>query len=187
MLAAVYDARQAIGLHDPIAAYNDISQALDAGRQAVDQGTVEQGTQSLTALLESIPVQAKLLSAQAMLTAGKVATADALLVGIEDLIPARLMPRNLPLREAAASLELARRAASLGTPQLRTQLLCAVAALRGALRAHPGSAHVQEAMALVAALDRTLADPAQLRTLLPEQVSIWLATVTQLTERDRWT
>ncbi|HWG76326.1 MAG TPA: hypothetical protein VN660_05980 [Steroidobacteraceae bacterium] len=186
MLAAVYDARQAIGLHDPIAAYNDISQALDAGRQAVDQGTVEQGTQSLTALLESFPVQAKLLSAQAQLTAGKVAAADALLVGIENLIPARLMPGNLSLREAAASLELARQAASLGTPQLRTQLLCAVAALRGALRDHPGTAHVQEAMALAAALDRTLANPAQLRTLLPEQVSIWLATVTQMMGTDRW-
>jgi hypothetical protein len=41
-------------------------------------------------------------------------------------------------------------------------------------------------MALASALDRALADQAQLHTLLPYQVSIWLGTVAQLAGSDRW-
>lgn len=175
MLAAVRDAREAIALHDPIAADNDISQALDLTPQTVG------AAQSLATLLGSFPVRVHLVSAQALLTQGRVADADTLLMEIQSRVPGRLMPHDLPLLAAADSLERARVAASLGTPQLRTQLLCAVAALRD----YRGTAYAQETMALASALDRALAHPTQLRTLLPAQVGIWLATVMQLTGTDR--
>lgn len=177
MLAAVHDARQAIALRDPIAASNDISQALKLAPRPVNEGA-----RSLAALLGSFPVQAQLISAQALLTEGQVAGADELLKAIQSRVPGRLMPRDLSLLEAAASLELAREAASLGIPQLRTQLLCAVAALRD----YRGTAYVDETMALASELERALAHPKQLRTLLPDQVGLWLARVTQLAGTARW-
>lgn len=180
ILASIDNARRAIALRDPIAAANDISHDLDLAQKATGQAQpVPEGRAgSLTALLQSFPVQVKLLSAQALLTSGNVAGADSILMSIQSLVPPRLMPRNLPLDEAMTSLDRATEAAALGMPQLRTQLLCAQAALHS----YRGPAHAAEAMALASTLDAALANPTQLRTLLPDQVSIWRSNVGQWTE-----
>ena len=179
ILASIDDARRAIAFRDPIAADNDISQALESARQAIDQvlpGRVAgSDAQALTALLRSFSARVRLVSTQALLTSGDVAQADAILMALQNRVPPRLVPQNLPLVEAAASLDRAKQAAALGIPQLRTQLSCAQAALRS----YHGPADVEETMALASTLSRALADPTQLRTLLPYQVSIWLGSVAQ--------
>ena len=179
ILALIDDARQAIAFRDPIAAYNDISPALALAQKARGQGqpvSLAEGA-ALTTLMGSFPVRVKLLSAQTLLTSNDVAGADSILMSIQRLVAPRLIPQNLPLEEAVTSLDRARVAAQLGTAQLRTQLLCAQAALRS----YHGAAHAAEAMALASALDGALATPAQLRTLLPDQVSIWRDRVAQWT------
>jgi hypothetical protein len=189
ILASIADARRAIGLRDPLAANNDVGQALALARQAIDQVlpvgvaggagslTADNAAQYLTALLGSFPARVELISAQTLLTNGDVADADATLMALQNRVPARLIPQNMPLVEAAASLEQAKKDAAFGIPQLRTQLLCAQAALHS----YRGPANLTETMALASTLDRALANQAQLRTLLPAQVSIWLDTVAQWT------
>lgn len=189
ILASIDNARRAIGFRDPIAAQNDVNQALVLARKAIDQfvpaptaggagsSSAATAAQSLTALLGSFSARVNLVSAQTLLTNGEVAAADATLMALQNRIPPGLIPQDMPLLEAAASLEQAKRAAAFGTPQLRTQLLCAQAALHS----YQGPAQLTESRALASTLDRALADPAQLRTLLPEQVSIWRGTVAQWT------
>lgn len=189
ILASIDDARQAIGFRDPLAAGNDVSQALALARKSIDEfvpacsaggsGSLAAGNaaQSLTALLGSFPARVRLVSAQTLLTEGDVADADAILRALQNRVPPRLIPQKMPLLEVAASLERARQAAAFGTPQLRTQLSCALAALNS----YSGPAELTETTALASTLDRTLASRTQLHTLLPNQVSIWLGTVAQWT------
>jgi hypothetical protein len=197
MLAAVDNARQAIALHDAIAAGNDVGQARGFARQMIDAGPTvlasspprPQSPSSARALavpltpwLRSFAVRVRLISAQALLNQGNLAGADAQLSTVQALVPRSLLPQDLPLLRAAASLVLARRAASMGLPQLRTQLLSAVAALR----AYAGPAHGEAAMALASMLGQVLSNPTRLQTLLPYQVSLWLARITEWAGSDRW-
>jgi hypothetical protein len=141
----------------------------------------DNAARSLTALLTSFATRAKLISAQTLLTTGHVADADAIIIALQNGVPPSLIPPNMPLVEAAASLEMAKQATAFGTPQLRTQLLCA----QTALHSYRGPAKLTETMALASTLDRTLANRTQLRTLLPDQVSIWLGTMAQWTNSER--
>lgn len=197
MLAAIDNARAAIALHDAVAADNDVAQALGLANQAINQvsailppqamsaasrSTAHTDARSLTAVLGTFSVRVDLSSVQTLLTAGDISDADSALSALERKVPADLIPQDLPLLRAEASLDRALEAASLGTLQLRTQLLCA----RAALLAYRGPAHVEDARALASKLDGVLADPARLRTLLPYQVSVWLGTLAGWAGRDRW-
>ena len=142
-------------------------------------GTVvaDNAARSLTSLLGSFPVRVRLISAHTRLTNGDVAGADAVLMALQKQVPPRLIPQKMPLLEAAAALEQAKQAAAFVTPQLRTQLLCA----RAALQSYRGSAELTNSRALASTLDRAIENRAQLATLLPDQVGIWLGAVAQWT------
>ncbi|MGH7121547.1 MAG: hypothetical protein ACREFP_21575 [Acetobacteraceae bacterium] len=197
MLAAIDNAQEAITLHDAIAAGNDVGQALAFAQQMIDQisailpseppsdrssSSGGNGAGRLTALLRSFAVRVKLTSAQALLTIGNLAGADAELSAVQSQVPSRLLPQDLSLLRAAASLDLAGEDASLGIPQLRTQLLCT----QVALRAYRGPGHIEDAMALASTLDHALANPPVLRALLPYQLSLWLSSVTEWAGSARW-
>ena len=197
MLAAIENARAAIALHDAVAADIDVVQALGFADQAINRvsailppqdmsaagrSTARADARSLTAVLGTFPVRVRLSSVQTLLTAGDLADADHLLGVLEREVPDGLIPQDLSLLQAGASLDRARQAASLGTTQLRTQLLCA----RAALLAYRGPEHVEDARALASTLDAVLADPTRLRTLLPYQVSPWLGVLAGWAGRDRW-
>lgn len=197
VLAAIDNAQEAIALRDAIAAGNDVGQALAFARQLIDQVPTifppeppsNQGRSfernsagRLTALLRPFAIRVRLISAQALLTNGNLAGADAELSAIQKTVPSRLYPQDLSLLRAAASLDLARKDASMGIPQLRTQLLC----VQVALRAYDGPRHDEDAMALASTLERALSNPIVLRALLPYQLSLWLADVTELAGSVRW-
>lgn len=192
VLASIDDARRAMGLGDPIAASNDVSEALSSAREAIDQfvplpitgsagSLAADHAASLTKLLGSFPVRVRLVAAQTFLTKGDIPDADAILRALQNRVPPRLIPQNMPLLEAAASLERAKLAAGFGTPQLRTQLSCAEAALHS----YQGPARLAKVRALASTLDRALANPKQLHILLPDQVSIWQDAVAQWTKSER--
>ncbi|MGH8143716.1 MAG: hypothetical protein ACREU2_14510 [Steroidobacteraceae bacterium] len=196
-LAAIDNAREAIGLHDAVAAGNDLSQALGFAQQMSahysphlpaqatndsDRPPGDNGSGQPAALLSSYEVRVRLLSAQALLAEGDTAGTDAELSALQHRVPNRLIPRNLSLLRAAASLDLARDAASAGIPQVRTQLLCAQAALR----AYDGPGHTKDAMALASTLGQALSNPTALSVLLPYQVSVWLGRVIEWTGSTRW-
>jgi hypothetical protein len=177
VLAEVDNAREAIELRDAIAAGNDVSRALAFAREMIDH------RRQSPAILTSFAVRVRLISAQALLTSGNLSGTDAQLNAVRDEVPRLLLPRALPLLRAAASLALARDAVFTGgTPRLRTQLQCA----QSALGAYRGAGHIEDARDLASTLERTLANPAALGTLLPYQLSLWLGKVTAWAGSNRW-
>jgi hypothetical protein len=199
MLAGVENARQAIAFGDRIAGANDLGQAQGFAMQLTNHssrlipseptilGTRRSAGTSAPdrprARLTVFGVQVRLTSASAELTTGDFAAADADLRAVQDSIPDRLIPGDLPLLRAAASLDLARSAAFSGLiPELRTQLLCA----QRALSSYTGPAHVAEAKALAALIERRLASGGTLTMMLPYQLSLWLGRVVELAGSDRW-
>lgn len=177
VLAEVDNARQAIESRDAIAASNDVGQALAFAREMIDH------RRQSPAILTSFAVRVRLFSAQALLTSGSLSGADAELNAVQGQVPRRLLPQDLPLLRAAASLVLARDAVVTGgTPRLRTQLRCAQAALD----AYSGPGHIADARDLASTLDRALANPAVLSTLLPYQLGLWLSKVTAWAGSNRW-
>jgi predicted small lipoprotein YifL len=177
VLAEVDNAQQAIELRDAIAADNDLGQALAFATEMIDH------RRQSPAVLTSFAVRVRLMSAKALLTDGNLSGADAELNGVRDQVPRRLLPQDLPLLRAAASLVLARGAVITGgTPRLRTQLQCA----QDALDAYDAAGHLEAARDLASTLHRALANPTVLRTLLPYQLSQWLGKVTVLAGTNRW-
>jgi hypothetical protein len=197
LLAEVDNARLAIELRDRVAAANDVGQALAFARQLTNQSSklllsepliIEPGKSSVSgtavihARMTAFGALVKLGSAQAELDSNLEA-ADADLHAIQWGIPGQLIPRNLPLLRAAASLDMARSAVSMGrTLALRTQLLTAQLALSA--YAEPG--HLAEAKALAADIGHTLSQASTLGTLPPNQVSLWLGKVVEWEGSDRW-
>jgi hypothetical protein len=197
LLAEVENARLAIAVRDPDAASNDVAQALSFANQLPDRPsklmrserassdrdrTSEPNATRLShAPLTDFGAQVELNSAQVELT-GNLEAADAHLRNIQNRIPQGLIPRDLPLLRAAASLELARFDASAGqTASLRTQLLSA----QSALRSYTGPGHVAEAKALAATIDQALSKRT-LDTMLTYQPSSWLTQVVEWAGTDRW-
>jgi hypothetical protein len=177
VLAEVDNARQAVELRDAIAADNDLAQALAFATQMIDHH------RQSPAVLTSFAVRVRLISAQALVTDGNLSGADAELKAVRDEVPPHLLPQDLPLLRAAASLVLARDAVITGgTPRLRTQLLCA----QGALDAYDGPGHTEAARDLASTLHRALANPTVLRTVLPYQLSLWLGRITAWAGSNRW-
>jgi hypothetical protein len=130
--------------------------------------------------LTALGALAKLTSAQAELDGSHLEAADADLLNIQSGISQGLIPSDLLLLRAAASLDLARIDAFSGqTPDLRTQLLCA----QYALTTYSGPAHVAEAKALAAVIGQSLA---QASTMLSYQPSSWLGEVVEWAGTDRW-
>jgi hypothetical protein len=137
LLAAVDNARFAISRRDPVAAANDINEALSFARRlperpsklllseprAIDRhrSSGVGPTPIPYAHLTDFGALVKLTSSQAELGNGNLEGADAELRAIRNGIPQSLIPTDLPLLRAAASLELARSAASQGrTSDLNT-------------------------------------------------------------------
>jgi hypothetical protein len=188
LLAAVENARVAIAVGDPVAASNDVAQALSFDMQLLgrpsnlirsgplsnerDRTSGPGGMRGDDAPLTVFGVQVELHSAQAELPTNLTA-ADAHLRNIQNGIPLGSMPTDLALLRAAASLELARIAASEGRRRdLRTQLLSA----QIALRAFRGPGHLADANALQATIDQSLRTGAA-DTMLTYQPTSWLFTV----------
>jgi hypothetical protein len=146
-----------------------------------DRTSESNATRLSHAPLTDFRAQVELTSAQVELT-GNLEAADAHLRNIENGIPQGLIPRDLPLLRAAASLELARFDASAGqTANLRTQLLSA----QNALRSYAGPADVEEAKALAATIEQAL-KKRTLNTMLTYEPSSWLTQVVEWTGTDRW-
>ena len=200
ILAGVENALQAISLHDRIAAANDVGQALAFATQLPDQPSRLLPAEPITpapappsdaagipdarpqARMTAFGAQVRLTSASAEIGSGNLQAAAADLHAIENGVPARLLPADLPLLRAAASLDLARDAAASGrTPELRTQLRCA----RLALDADAGG-QVAAARALAVSIARTLGQPQRLATILPYQLSLWVGQVAEWAGSDRW-
>jgi hypothetical protein len=199
LLAAVDNARLALVLRDPIAASNDVGQALSFARQLPnrpsnlirseptsidhDRTSGAKGTDIYHDPLTAFRALAELTSAQAELDNSNLEAADADLHDIQDGIRQGLIPNDLPLLRAAASLDLARSAASEGrTSDFKTQLLSA----QFALRTYAGPGHVAEAKALAATIGQSLAQARTLDMILPDQLSLWLGKVVEWDGTDRW-
>jgi hypothetical protein len=177
VLAEVDNARQALELHDAIAADNDLTQARAFATEMIDHH------RQSPAVLTSFAVRVRLISAQALVMVGNLSGADAELNALRDEVPPHLLPQDLPLLRAAASLALAWDAVITGgTPRLRTQLLCA----QGTLDAYQGPGHSEAARDLASTLHRALATPTGLRTVLPYQLSLWLGQITAWAGSNRW-
>jgi hypothetical protein len=198
LLAEVDNARFAIALRDPVAATNDVMQALSFAEQLSTrpsklirtgptsigdrQSAAAGGTGSYPAPLTDFGVVVTLNSVQAEL-AGNLQAADADLHSIQSRIPQALIPANLALLRAAASLELARTDASVGeNSDLKTQLLCA----QSALSSYRGPAHVAEASALAATIGQSLAQQQTLDTMLPYRLNPWLSKVVGWAHSESW-
>jgi hypothetical protein len=199
ILAEVGNARFAVSLRDPIAAGNDVDQAVSLARQLPDRPSnllpsepapIEpdrpsgvSGTGISYARLTVFGAMVKLTSAQAELDGSNLEEADADLAAIQNGIPKELIPNDLPLLRAAASLDLARSAASEGrTSDLRTQLLSA----QLALSTYAGPSKVAEAKALAAIIGQSLKQAGALNTMQPYQLSLWLGRVVTLSGAARW-
>lgn len=198
VLAEVDNARLAIAQHDLISAGNDVHRALLFARQLVDRPSTLFPSETVTtgapwtagvsatgtphARLTAFGVQVKLATAQAELNGG-LDQADADLRDIQQDIPKQMIPSNLLLLRAAASLDLARTAAFNGRiSDLRTQLLDA----RVALNAYAEADHMAQARRLAAVIDQSIQRAATLNTLLPAQISLWLSEVVAWAGSDRW-
>lgn len=187
LLAEVNNARYAIVLRDPISAANDVRQALNLARELPDHPSHLIRSEPTGALghepLTVFRALAKLTSAQAELDNSNLKAADADLRDIQDAIPPGLIPNDLLLLRAAASLDLAMSAASeVRITDLKTQLLSA----QLALETYPDAAHAAEARALAATIRQRLTNANSRDTLLPAQVSLWLGTVVEWGGADRW-
>ena len=195
LLAAIENARQAINWHDLLAAGGDLNQALGFAQEVLSQintslpalqpagAASDPGPPAaLSATLRSPVVEARLLTAKAKLGTGDAPGAVADLEVIQRQVPADRLPRTFALLRAAASLELAKAAASLGLPRLQTQLHCA----QVALLAYQGPAHLEDARALAMTFGRYLADERMRRLLLPEELSIWQGMIAQWAGSDHW-
>jgi hypothetical protein len=196
VLAAVDNARVAIEMRDRVAAYNDVDEAVAFARQLVNRPSrlllsepiaIEPGTSSspLAAAhvrITGFDVLVKLASARAELESNLQA-ADADLHDIQRGIPEQLIPTDLQLLKAAASLSLSRSAVTQGrTPELTTQLVTA----QLALNAYAGPGHIAEAKALAATIGQTLRRTATLDTTPPNQMSIWLGIVVGWAGSESW-
>ena len=198
LLAEVDNARFAIELRDLVAAANDVGHALAFARQLPDRSsklllseplTIEpahpssvSGAAVLHARLTAFAALVKLGSAQAELESNLEA-ADADLHAIQMGIPEGLIPSDLPLLRAAASLDAARSAVAEGRiPQLRTQLLTA----QLALSVYAGPGHVAEAKEMAATIGKRLTQANNLGTIPSDQASLWLGKVVEWAGSDRW-
>lgn len=188
LLAEVENARVAIVEGDPVAASNDLTQAWSFAVQLPDRpskwifsGPLFEERNRIShphdmprfdPPLTVFGVQVELSSAQAELSSNLEA-ADAHLRSIEDGIPQGSIRSDLALLRAAASLDLARIAASEGRRRdLRTQLRSA----ESALRAYSGAGHIEEADALQATIDQSI-HTGTVDSMLSYQPSAWLFTV----------
>ena len=189
----------AIELRDPVAAANDVGQALAFARQLpnwisklllseppiiepANPSSVSGAAVSHTRMT-AFDSQVKLVSAQAELDNNNLQAADADLNAIHTGIPEQLIPSDLPLLSAAASLEKARTAVPEGRIlELRTQLLTA----QLALSAYAGPRHVAESKAMAAAIAQTLRQGSTLGTIRPYQINLWLGKIVAWAGSDRW-
>jgi hypothetical protein len=198
LLAEEENARFAISMRDAVAAANDVAQAVSFATQLSDHpsklipaepsnggrkriaGPSDAASQHSP--LTDFAALVDLTSAQSQLPA-HLQAADTYLRTIQSRIPTGLVPKDLPLLRAAASLDLARVGAFQGrTPDLKTQLLTA----QLALKSYVGPAHLAEARALAATIDKDLASPQALNAMLPHRLSSWLSQVVQWAGTDRW-
>jgi hypothetical protein len=178
LLAGVENAQGAIAGRDPVAALNDVNQALvyavrlpDVASALYPNEAAPPGQRSSRAdqPLTSFDVLVQLTTAQAELENGDAARAEADLAAIEAGTPARLAPKDLPLLCADEALAAAQTAvASERTGELRTQFITAQQALDAYAGPHQGDAH-----ALAAALRAELAQPGELGRLQPALLSSW--------------
>jgi hypothetical protein len=188
LLAEVANARVAIALRDPVAASNDVAQALSFAMQLPDRpsnliravpiSNDRDRTSGPRAMRHYEPpltvfaVQVELGSVQAQLP-GNLNAADTQLRDIQNGIPQGSIPADLALLKAAASLDLAQIAAAEGRRRnLRTQLLSA----QIALGTFSGPRHTGEAIALQATIDQSLRT-GTVNTMLSYQPSSWLSKV----------
>jgi hypothetical protein len=185
MLAAVDNARSAIALRNPNAAANDIRQAASyaktlSGRLSdpifPEPTTAAAGplgpsvTGAPAGRLTAFQAQVNLTTAQSELRNGNFTEADTGLLAIQNGIPSRLIPIDLPLLRARESLDLARIAVSSGqAPDLRTQLISA----QLALNAYSGPRHAMQAKALAADIGQSLNQRGALNAISPGQLSVW--------------
>ena len=182
--------RVAIELRDPVAAANDVGQALAFARRLPDRPSklllsephiIEPGNPSSAsgtavshARMTAFDAQVKLVSAQAELDGNNLQAADTDLHAVQTGVPSQLIAGDLALLRAAASLEMARNAVPEGRiPELRTQLLTAQLALSG----YAGPGHIAESKAMATAIGQTLGQGSALDTIRPYQVSLWLGKV----------
>jgi hypothetical protein len=199
MLAAVDNARFAIRKGDPVAAANDLNQALSYARRLPDRPSrllrsepraMDRNQSSRPGAKPIPPAQltdfgalVKLASSRAELDEGKLDDADAQLRAIQDGIPQSEIPSDLPLLRAAGSLDSAHSAAKEGrTSDLKTQLLCAELALS----VYTGPAHLAEAHDLAATIGQTLDQSGPRAPILEYRVNVWLGNVVGLAGGGRW-
>lgn len=198
LLAEVDNARMAIELRDRVAAYNDVGQALAFARQLTNRPSKlllsepptgeprsplsVRRTAVSPSRMTVFGAMVKLGSAQAELDSNLEA-ADADLHAIQTGIPPQLIPSNLQLLRAAASLDVARNAVSEGrNPEVRTQLLAA----QLALNTYTGPGHVADAKELAAVIGQTLGRESVLGTISPYRISMWLGRVAAWTGSEPW-
>ena len=125
---------------------------------------------ALESRLTSFDAQVSLLTAQTNLRNNHLERASAELVRLQERVPRRLVPVDLPLLRASESLDVAKEAAATGRPNdLRTQLLNAQAALH----AYAGPHHPQQVKALAAHLAKFLNRSGPLDAISVDQLSIW--------------
>jgi hypothetical protein len=173
MLAEVDNARVAIHLKDGVAASNDVAQAQYFARRLPDRPSKLLLSEHPPAMTGSGAL-VQLGSAQGSLSTGNLEAADSDLRAIQTAISDR---SDQPLLRAAASLDIARSAASEGrAPEITTQLLTAQMALNA--NAEPGSA--AGAKALAEAIGKALNQASvSSGVILPNQVSLWLGQVVE--------
>jgi len=180
MLAGVDNARGAIARGDALAANNDLAQALAyavqlpgaSSRLFPDQAPTRAGATSL--MLPRFTAQVRLQSADTDLQSGDLKDADADLAAIQAGVPARLVPSNLPLIEAAQSLTLAKAAVGSNRPSdLTLQLNTARAALASDTR----GPHSADAKALAAEIGRELDAAGGAAQIQTGQLTLWATKV----------
>lgn len=187
VLAEVENARFAIAARAPVAAANDLTAAMTFALELSYKPSKIMGAESpsgphpVHVPLTDFGARADLTSAQAELP-GNFAAADAQLRHLQNRIPQALIPRDLPLLCAAASLDLARFDASVGQlADLKTQLLSA----RSALGRYTGPGHVADAKALAATIDQA-SSPRAVSMMMPSEPGAWLTQVVEWAGTDRW-
>lgn len=197
LLAEVANARFALSLGDVVAAGNDISAARAFAAQLPNRPSkliLPDPRGEGRALFDPAAAAAKhepLTDFQAVVTLDSartqlpdhVAQADSFLRALQSRVPQGLIPPDLPLLRVAAALDQARAAATEGrSSNLKTQLLCASALLKG----YPGNAHRAGITALAADIDQTLANPRTLQTMSGYRVDSWAGQVAGWLGSDRW-
>jgi len=190
VLAAVENARNAIALRDPIAATNDIRQALSYAKMLpdrpsrlilatsgdIDQASARQGslTRQSPRCLTDFQALVKLGAARSLLQRGDQRQADVELLAIQTGIPHRPVPIDLPLMQARESLEMAQSAAFTGrVSELRTQLLGAELALN----TYAGPRHATEAKKLAFTIGQHLSEFSLLSDKTTNLLPLWSAKV----------